>query len=211
MESLPDAGPNQYLSHPEHSRIKLISWINLGHLSLLPLPEDKENSSCSYFLQPPHSPAIANWMKVVKRPTSISNSGCPTFFLTSYQNLLFVTAFELKDEIFECEKKYFQSPQYFAISASLFTGPTHQVLSNLYFPISSNKVIKRNMKDPAMILGMRYFTEKPILPQSCARHTEDQHLPHQETLVSWTESMRRCLGIKLKVAGNCIENGWKFH
>ena len=95
-------------------------------------PEDKESSSCFCFPRPPHSPAIADWKKLDQGYTFYSSLECVTFFLTSYQNLLFVTAFELKDKISYCEKNCSGVlRQYFAISPSSLSGSSHQVLSHL--------------------------------------------------------------------------------
>ena len=101
-----------------------------------------------------------SWLKgSEKRPTSTRNV---VLYLFSYFIPELAVCHCIWAERQNIEKKCwyesgnFQSPQYFAISASLFSGPSHQVLSNLYFPISSNKVIERNIKDPTTMYDTKY-------------------------------------------------------
>ena len=130
------------------------------------LPEGKESSSCFCFPQPLHSPAI-DWKRITKGSTFSRSSLILTFFLTSYQNLLFVTAFELKDEVFICEKSvtsifcHFSQPSLWLFSSS--TDP----------PLFDN-----------IIKLCQEASRSGSLLQAYALHTGVQPLPHQETLVS---------------------------
>ena len=138
-------------------------WVKLTNKvkkSPLPIPEEQESCSCSCFPQPPHSPGS----KEVVKKTQFHQKFCVLYLFSYFIPELAVCHCiwaERQNIEKNCwyESGNFQSPQYFAISASLFSGPSHQVLSDLYFPISSNKVIERNIKDPTTM----YDTEYEIL------------------------------------------------